>query len=129
MATLKQLLDNGLKVGALVKIEGEIYQFKGKEDFKHTAKDCYYVFVSVNYKTEAALFADTSIDFQLTTAYDCCISPDSLPIPEPVDVTGWVVVLHEQYKFKPISFHDKMAENIWNETYEWGDCRACLPPA
>jgi len=119
MATLKKLIDNGLKVGALVKAFDTVFQYKC-EDFLYVIKTN-----NNDLKQHIGLGAldvglieyrclDT-FNGELTTAYDCGIDADALPIAEPIDVTGWAITA-EGYVFE-----------YSHELAYIRNCRACLP--
>lgn len=149
MATLKNLLENGLKVGALVKAYNSVFQYKCGEEFYILKTDSQSLELNAGNGIFDVAYLEylflSAFDGKLTTAYDCGISTDSLPIAEPVDVTGWVVD-SEGYKHQIEHWHQGETNyaNDFDEENEMQpdyfeftngghafvyECRACLPPA
>jgi len=127
MKTLKELIAEGLPVGALVSVyengNGTEFQWNGEIFTCVSAPDPWYQFGDTvleemyNY-----------IEAEPTTAYDSDIDPETLPIPEPF-WTGWVVC--DGYKFNPVDYGDngsKIFEDGWHQEYLKSDCQPCLPP-
>lgn len=132
MATLKELIANGLQVGQLVenpRSEGEegffysIWQFNGN-DFV-CVKSCDW---ACDEGCSNGIPFPTSKMWMITTAYNSGIDPDLLPVPEPF-ATGWVVTQYG-YKFEPIPYEkpSNLFTDGWHRDFLKSDCRPCLPP-
>ena len=123
MKTLKELIDDGLPVGALVEgeISGDILQYL----YPKRNGGQFYDFRF----GDEAWFEFSNMEYKPTTAYDSQIDPETLPIPEPF-WTGWVV--WDGYKFQPIDYGDNgsgLFEDEYHMQYIKSDCKPCLPPA
>lgn len=122
MATLQELIDNGLQVGQLARNErGSILQLHVSE-IKLWYLPKYQCYTGSN----ALYYLDST--FEPTTAYDSDIDPDLLPVPEPF-ATGWVVFLGAKYEVQSISKLNNRVV-LKNETIQplLSDCCPCLPP-
>ena len=127
MKTLKELISDGLPVGALLKDGFNIYQF-----YSHNGMCTLY---NLSSKSWATVFYEFTAE--PTTAYDSDIDPETLPIPEPF-WTGWVVVdrMKDWVRFPVLRYHysgDLMTEiecsDKMNPKLSPTDCQPCLPPA
>ena len=123
MKTLKELIDDGLPIGALVEgeISGDILQYL----YPKRNGGQFYDFRF----GDEAWFEFSNMEYKPTTAYDSQIDPETLPIPEPF-WTGWVV--WDGYKFQPIDYGDNgsgLFEDGYHMQYIKSDCKPCLPPA
>jgi len=138
MATLKQLIEQGIKIGTLVKTYEwplSLAQYNGKY-FAHIGSDGWHL--------HGDLVLEDETDFEITTAFDTGTNIDELHVPEPVDVTGWVVD-SEGYKHQIEHLHagDVNYSSSFDEETEMQpdyfeftngghafvyECRPCLPP-
>lgn len=144
MKTLKELIESGLPVGALVESEvsGDVLQYL------YPKKDGGQ-FYDFRFESEA-WFEFTNMKYILTTAHDSGIDPETLPIAEPfwtgfairpktnsegsplyLDDTPYQIdtiepdtVISEPHYIGPGLIHFKDGQS-WPEE----DCRPCLPPA
>ena len=136
MNTLKELIDDGLPVGALV--EHIHYRIKMQ---LHTDSR-WYVLKQGKYLAQESIYHVLE-SWQPTTAYDSDIDPKTLPIPEPF-WTGFAMCpggTHEILEFvegeywQPQGFDDEgyQEPNYFkfkdgSGCYEY-ECQPCLPPA
>jgi hypothetical protein len=119
--TIQQLIAEGLKRGTLLKMGQTIYQYDG---------DSTLWLAGTNRTFKVSEFNDSKVfkfRFEITTVCDLDgqISREDLRFDEPLDATGWVVC--DGYKFEPIAFDTRMAEDGYHQLYYWGVCYACLP--
>lgn len=136
MNTLKELIAEGLPVGALV----NVYELINETTFQWNGK----IFTCVSIPDPWYQFGDrileddySTLEAEPTTAYDSQIAPETLPIPEPF-WTGWVVVdrMKDWVRFPVLRYHysgDLMTEiecsDKINSKLSPTDCQPCLPPA
>ena len=138
MATLKQLIEDGLKVGALVEyvINENYYCYEtGSEltsvwQWDGNSLNC--IFNDGNYfllgDKISPPYAPSA--FQLTTAYDSRIDPETLPIPEPF-WTGWFILdrtKREITNILPCPPGFDIYYNNNNSIVYSSICQPCLPP-
>ena len=141
MATLKQQIEDGLQVGALVEKQenGHIYQFKASNNYG----ECIFLSLNLgcnnNNKDYAGFIYSPVVNskgteiWKLTTAYDSQVDQKTLPIDEPF-WTGWVVHdcgIGKPYKFEIVDYPNsksKIFEDGWHQEYLKSDCQPCLPP-
>jgi hypothetical protein len=119
-------LDN-VKIGTLIKAFDSIFQYAGYGMLAivATANKGLRVFkgnVDIPY---LEYLCEDTFKGEITTVFDCKIDPKALPIQEPIDATGWVID-DTGYKFEPLSFTGKYAEDGWHQLYDWKDCKPCL---
>lgn len=120
---------SALKIGTLVKAFDSIFQYLGNEIFD-IIQTQNQTFLSLTQPIDVAYLEYLCLDtfrFEVTTAFDCGLDKKDLTIPEPIDVTGWVVN-DLGYKFEPLGFEYTYAEDAWHQTYFWCDCKPCLNP-
>ena len=120
MKTLKELIDDGLPVGALLKDRFNIYQFHS-----HNGMCTLY---NLSSKSWATVFYEFTA--KPTTAYDSQIDPETLPIEEPF-WTGWFVldrIKREITKIEPCG--DGFDLYFYDNSIVYSSiCQPCLPPA
>ena len=135
MKTLKELIAEGLPVGALVEgeISGDILQYL----YPKRNGGQFYDFRF----GDEAWFEFSNMEYKPTTAYDSQIAPETLPIPEPF-WTGWAIRPNAKGP-KEIHKISTYAENqgfdllkgdkyiVFMDSYGAykSDCKPCLPPA
>ena len=121
MATLKELIAEGLPVGALLKDRFNIYQFHC-----HNGMCTLY---NLSSKSWATVFYEFTAE--PTTAYDSQIDPETLPIEEPF-WTGWFMVENRgPMQYDPIHSDNEFGLIFSKEghCYDVELCQPCLPPA
>ena len=128
MKTLKELIDDGLPVGALVEgeISGDILQYL----YPKRNGGQFYDFRF----GDEAWFEFSNMEYKPTTAYDSDIDPEKLPIEEPF-WTGFAMwkklgpfkIITNLESSKYIKLEDN--EDGWRESYLKANCKPCLPPA
>lgn len=125
MATLKQLVEQGIKIGTLVKTYQwplSLAQYNGKY-FAHIGSDGWHL--------HGDLVLEDETDFEITTAFDTGTTIDELHVPEPVDSTGWVMIRDNPKKYKIVKLLKSNRGDIVDigkEAYLSDVCRLCLPP-
>jgi len=120
-------LDNA-KIGTLIKAFDSIFQYIGNGKLKvvSTKDKCIPLSMLIDIPYLEYICQDT-FKGEITTSFDCDIEDKLLHISEPIDATGWVID-DTGYKFEPLSFTDKYAEDGYHQLYEWKDCKPCLTP-
>ena len=130
MKTLKELIAEGLPVGAILKHSNVIMIVQVIKINKSNVQVW-------DFDMQTFFDVPTNWQYEPTTAYDSRIDPETLPIPEPF-WTGWVVVdrMKDWVRFPVLRYHysgDLMTEiecsDKMNSKLSPTDCQPCLPPA
>jgi hypothetical protein len=120
-------LDN-VKIGTLIKAFDSIFQYLGNGNLKViSTKDKCIPLKSLIDIPYLEYIAHSTFKGEITTAFESGIEDKQLHISEPIDATGWVID-DTGYKFEPLSFTGKYAEDGWHQLYEWEFCKPCLTP-
>jgi hypothetical protein len=117
---------DNVKIGTLIKAFDSIFQYIGDEMLRvvSTKDKCIPLKHPIDVPYLEYICQDT-FKGEITTAFDCGIDPKILQVEEPIDATGWIVA--DNWKFEPLCFTDKYAEDAHHQLYDWKDCKACLP--
>jgi len=144
MATSKELANNSLQVGTLLKNFETIFQYAGGKEFHVIKSNSEFMKMGIGNNTISSEHIDylyNAYYLEFTTAFDCEIASNSLPLPEPIDVTGWMVNKKGERKQIDKIVDDKsFAEKFFTQVkysviFKDGsiedecDVRPCLPPS